>query len=80
MFEKLNPDALADFDEDLPGAQAVTRKMIQDYITTSSALPHESAVPFAEWANETWNEYDDGSGAQTNGQIVAGMLAYWRGQ
>lgn len=82
MSEKFDPEALAWFDmsDDVkPGHQFVEHSMILDYIVKSGELPRESAYPFAIWADQNWNDYDDQSGLQTNGQIIAGMLAYWRG-
>lgn len=50
--------------------------------TTSDAggsLPNVSARPFTEWLNGTWNQFDDGSGTQTNENILKGALEHWTG-
>ena len=80
MAEKLDPNAIADDGNDIPGAQPMHEYMIFDYVTNTGELPEESANAFAAYADETWYEYNDGSGTMTNGQIIAGMLTYWRGQ
>lgn len=81
MTEKLNPDAIADDGSgEFPSAQEVTCDMILDYVIDTEQLPKESAEPFAEYADRNWYEYNDGDGTITNGQIIEGMLAYWRGQ
>lgn len=83
MAEKLNPNAWAwfgDKDDVLNGFQYVDEDMIRRHVIDTGELYVDVARRFAEWANGNWNEYDDGSTTQTNGQIIAGMLAYWRGQ
>lgn len=80
MAEKLDPNAIADDGNDIPGHQSVDEDMIHDYVMNTGQLPGESAEPFASWANEVWFDFNDGSGTMTNGQIIAGMLAYWRGK
>lgn len=83
MSETFDPNALAWFsDEDdvPPGFQYVDETMILNHIADTKELPEESAAPFVAWANEAWNDFEDGSDTQTNGQVIAGMLAYWRGQ
>lgn len=79
---KLNPLAWAWFENDTEvpvGYQYVTESMILDHVLVVE-LPKESAIPFAAWADDVWTEYNDGSESQTNGEIIQGMLAYWRGQ
>lgn len=44
-----------------------------------NALPVHSARPFAAWLDETWNEFNEDED-QTVGEVIAGALAYWRGQ
>lgn len=78
MAEKLDPNTIADDGNDIPGAQPVDATMIYDYVLDTE-LPPQSAEPFAFYADDVWYEYNDGSGTMTNGQIIAGMLAYWRG-
>lgn len=79
MAEKLDPNAIADDGNENPEAQAVDATMIYDYVLDTE-LPPESAEAFAQYADNTWYEYNDGSKTQTNSEIIAGMLAYWRGQ
>ena len=79
-MDKLNPDALAECGYDLddrPEVQPVTEDMIRDYVTDNE-LPPYSARPFAAWLYETWNGFNE-DGDQTNGQVIAGALADWRG-
>lgn len=82
-MDKLNPKALAPCgDNDLDareGVQGVEEFMIQWYVIESSELPAESAEPFAVYLNQNWNDYND-EGNLTNGEVIAGALAFWRGQ
>lgn len=80
MPEKLDPTALADDGNDLPGHQPVNESMFFDYVMNTGELPEESAKAFATYADENWYEYNDNSSTQTNADIISGMLAYWRGQ
>lgn len=43
-------------------------------------LPQPSASAFAAWLDHIWSDYDDGSGTQTNEDILKGALAYWCGE
>jgi hypothetical protein len=81
MSEKFNPDAIAENGSyEFPGAQDVHEGMIHAYVIEEWGWPIVSASPFARFADDVWFEYNDGSGTQTNGQILAGILAYWRGE
>ena len=79
----LDPAALAECgDADLDarnGVQEVNAEMICEYVISSGELPRESAEPFAAYVHEAWNEYNE-DGELTNGQVIAGALAYWRGR
>ena len=81
-MDDLNPAALAECgDVDLDarnGVQEVNAEMICEYVISSGELPRESAEPFAAYVHEAWNEYNE-DGELTNGQVIAGALAYWRG-
>lgn len=82
-MEKLNPSALAECgDSELDereGVQEVEEGMIREYVISSEALPPESAKPFAAYIHDVWNDYNE-DGELTNGDVIAGALAYWRGQ
>ncbi|TVZ96507.1 hypothetical protein [Streptomyces sp. BK340] len=81
-MEKLNPNALAESgDNDLderPKVQPVTEAMIRAHVIGAEELPPYSARPFSAWLYETWNEFN-ADGKLTNGQVIAGALADWRG-
>ncbi|WP_395759463.1 hypothetical protein OIE82_27055 [Streptomyces althioticus] len=78
----LNPDALAESgDEELDtreGVQEVTEDMILSYVLCGNELPPESARPFAEWLEGVWFSFNE-DGDKTNGQVISGALAHWRG-
>jgi hypothetical protein len=82
-MDKLNPDALAESGDDelngREGVQSVTPAMIREHVINSGELPSESARPFAAWIHECWNDWNE-DGELSNGQVIAGALAYWRGQ
>ncbi|SOE25700.1 hypothetical protein [Streptomyces sp. OK228] len=87
-MDKLNPDALAEWSDEegapagevRPGVQPnVTPEMIADYVVDAGELPRESAEPFGEYLHRTWNDYVEGADI-THRDLVAGALAYWRGQ
>lgn len=82
-MDRLNPAALAESgDSELDareGVQMTTFGMIHEYVTSNGELPEESARPFAAWLDEAWNEWNE-DGRLTNGEVIAGALAYWRGQ
>ncbi|HEX5705641.1 MAG TPA: hypothetical protein VFX97_20750 [Pyrinomonadaceae bacterium] len=67
--------ALADFDDDNFDENA-----IRNWATETGGLPDESAFPFASWLNGVWNGFDDGSGAQTNEDILKSALGFWTGR
>jgi hypothetical protein len=86
---KLNPAALAEWDdeqgarpEDIrPGVQAVDADMIAAYVVDTEELPQESARPFGQYLDSAWNDYiDPDNPALTNGDVISGALAFWRGQ
>lgn len=86
---KLDPSALAEWDEEQgacpqdvrPGVQPVDADMIADFVVEAGELPRESAQPFGDWLDGVWNDYTDpGDPTQTNGDVIAGALSYWRGQ
>ncbi|GAA5033260.1 hypothetical protein [Streptomyces siamensis] len=80
-MEKLNPDALAECGDDLddrPEVQPVTETMIRVHVIDSGELPEYSARPFASWLYEVWNDFNE-DGDLTNGQVIEGALAGWRG-
>lgn len=45
-----------------------------------AGLPYVSAQPFANWLDNNWNDYDDGTGSQTNEDILKGALDFWTGR
>ena len=67
--------ALADFEETTFDTGAMYR-----WAKEHGVIPQESAWPFAQWLDRTWNDWDDASGTQTNEDILKGALAYWTGQ
>lgn len=86
---KLDPAALAEWDDEIeagsegirPGVQSVDAGMIAAFVVEAEELPWESAQPFGQWLNEVWNDYTDRDNpALTNGDVIKGALAYWRGQ
>lgn len=83
MDAKLDPKALAengDVDmDDREAVQSVTKDMVRDYVVTQDELPPESAGPFAVWLNENWNNWNE-DGDLTNGDVIQGALAFWRGE
>jgi hypothetical protein len=81
MSDTLDPNAIADDGSgEFPNAQDVDYDMILAYVLAEWGWPNVAAEPFAGLAHDVWYEYNDGSGTQTNGQILAGILAYWRGE
>lgn len=87
MTDRLNPDALAETSEDegapaderRPGVQPVDAGMIERYaLDTGELHVPESARAFGAWLHENWYDFNE-DGDRTNGQIVAGALAAWRG-
>lgn len=88
-MEKLNPAALAEWEdeqganpEDIrPGVQTVDERMIAAYVIEAEELPRVSALPFATYLDREWGEYiDPDNPALTNGDVISGALAFWRGQ
>jgi len=77
-MSKLNPDALAELDG-REAVQPVEAYMIKWYVIDVGELPEVSAGPFAAWIYENWNDWNE-DGELTNGQVLAGALAHWRGQ
>ena len=81
-MENLNPKALAECgDADLDardGVQEVDAGMIHEYVISEGKLPRESAGPFAEYIEQNWYDYNE-DGELTNGDVIEGALAYWRG-
>ena len=82
-MNKLNPDALGECGDverdEREAVQPVTGPMIYEHVVNSGELPKESAKPFAKWLNAVWNSFNE-NGELTNGKIIAGALAHWRGQ
>lgn len=82
-MDRLNPDALAECgDGELDArddVQEVDADMIREYVISAGELPEESARPFAEYIEDRWYDYNE-DGELTNGQVISGALAYWRGQ
>ena len=80
-MDKLNPNALAECGDDLddrPEVQPVTEAMIYAYVTEKNELPPYSARPFAAWLFTVWNSFNE-DGDNTNGDVITGALADWRG-
>jgi hypothetical protein len=73
-MDKLNPDAPAT--DVAEGAEA---DIFDHVFRDTAALPEESARPFAAWLDECWNEWNEDED-KTVGEVIAGALAYWRGQ
>lgn len=71
-----DPSALADFED----GEAFDRAAIEFWADTTGNLPTISAHEFARWLDREWNDYDDGSGTQTNEQILKGALEFWTGR
>lgn len=67
---------LADFDD----GEAFSRAMIEEWADVTGGLPAISAHGFARWLDREWNDYDDGSGTQTNEDVLKGALAFWTGR
>lgn len=89
MTEKLNPAALAERYEERgadpadirDGVQPVDEDMIREHVVEAGSLPTESAGPFADWLDGVFDEYVvPDNDKQTNGDVIKGALAYWRGQ
>lgn len=87
MTEKLNPDAIAEWEDwdpkTHPDVQPVTEGMILAYVVQEGELPSYSARPFAKWLFVHWNGFtddEDRNGTQTNGDVIQGALADWRGE
>lgn len=66
---------LAGFEGDDPDVRAIL-----DWAQNTGGLPGVSASPFADWLDSAWNDYDDGSGTQTNEQILKSALEFWTGR
>lgn len=79
----LDPKALAECGhtelDERDGVQEVSAGMIREYVIAENELPPESARPFAAYLHEVWNDYNE-DGTATNGEVIAGALAFWRGQ
>ncbi|MFF8901691.1 hypothetical protein ACF082_29890 [Streptomyces lydicus] len=86
-MEKLNPKALAEASDEAgaapedvrPGVQPVDKGMIREYVIEAGELPEESARAFAAWLNSVWFDFVEEPGL-SNGEVIAGALAYWRGR
>lgn len=77
MSYTFDPNAIA---EDGSGEYAdVTERDIYAYVIETWGWPPVAVSPFARYADEVWYEYNDGSGTQTNGQILDGIRSYWQG-
>jgi hypothetical protein len=69
---------LADFeDPDQFGQPEIFKWATSD---TGGGLPAVSALPFSSWIDNQWNEYDDGSGTQTNEDVLKAAVAFWTGR
>ena len=83
MAEKLDPNALAEIDDDhtndRKGVQLINEQMIIDHVIEKGFLPMASAIPFAGWLDMNWFDFSEEPGS-TNEDIVQGALAYWRGE
>lgn len=86
---KLDPAALAEWDEEVgadpqdvrDGVQPVDADMIAAFVVEAGELPWDSARPFGDWLDSVWNDYTEPDNpALTNGAVIEGALAYWRGQ
>lgn len=80
---KLKPDALAESGDDeldaRDGVQAVDAFDVKWHVIETGELPAESADPFATWLDQAWNDWNE-DGTRTIGEVIAGALAFWRGQ
>lgn len=63
-------EAMFDMDDILEWAQT----------DTGGGLPYVSAQPFASWLDSVWSDYDDGTGDQTNEDVLKGALSFWTGR
>lgn len=77
LTPRQNITDLAEFEYGLFGYNLIKRWALSD---TGGGLPAVSAHPFADWLNDSFNDFDDGSGTQTNEDILKGALDFWRGQ
>ncbi|MFF8901694.1 hypothetical protein ACF082_29905 [Streptomyces lydicus] len=83
----LDPNALAETADEAgaapedvrPGVQPVDDDMIREHVIAAGELPPESARPFAAWLHDAWFGFSEEPGP-TNGDIIRGALAHWRGQ
>ncbi|GAA4898270.1 hypothetical protein [Streptomonospora salina] len=57
----------------------VTEAEIEEYVRHRGYLPQASASAFAAWLYVVWNDFCDGDGSYTNGQIIHGALVDWCG-
>lgn len=59
-----------------------TQEMVRQWAVAESGggLPAVSADAFAQWLNEVWNGFDDGTGTQTNEDILTGAWKSWTGR
>lgn len=77
-----DPDALAECgdseSDQRPTVQPVTASMIRAHVIEHNMLPPHSAVPFAAWLADAWGDLNE-DGDKTNGQVLGGALADWRG-
>jgi hypothetical protein len=66
----------ADFDEPV-----FDRDMILDWAMNGQGgdLIGPAASAFASWLDADWNDYDDGTGTQTNEDVLRGALNQWVG-
>lgn len=87
-MDKLNPDALAEWDDEQyadetevrPGVQRdVTPDMITEYVIAEGALPEPSARPFGNYLHAVWNDWVEQQDI-THRDLIAGALQFWRGQ
>ncbi|WP_399142202.1 hypothetical protein Q3A86_33215 [Streptomyces sp. NBUA17] len=87
-MDKLNPDALAEWDDEMgapdnevrTGVQRdTTPEMIADYVIAEGELPEQSARPFGEYLHISWNDYVEYEEI-TQRDLIAGALEFWRGK
>ncbi|MFB7858839.1 hypothetical protein [Rhodococcus qingshengii] len=80
-MEKVDESALAEGPDDSgedtrEGVQVLTDDMIREWAL--SHLPPPSATAFTGWIWDVWLDWNE-CGDKTNGQVLYGALADWRG-
>ncbi|GAA4898264.1 hypothetical protein [Streptomonospora salina] len=61
------------------GRVPVEQPQIAEFVLDRGYLSAPSACAFAEWLRSVWNDFLEGDGSYTNGQVIYAALVDWCG-